>query len=382
LAIPAPDSTTVHQIELSIYNFWNWCPANFQGDCDTLSRAPYFCDKTQQSPESRGWGTFDFNTVLFNVNKSQAVGCGLHTSAELAPPEEEAYRSGFAHELQHLAGGGTLEFAATSGEYLAGARWENSQGMSLVNQGMRELNAGSESPYNIYRLFHAYVFGHFAGSPATPTDDLYYKSTRYVAPGDTASHGLTYLGIAQTLASDFAGSVPGADGHEMLGNLYHRFALARFADDSTGYAGGIYGFGDSGVSPRHFGWFEFFDYCNANKRVDWIPPDLTVHPGAVGTISVWTDPDSTLESRQLQLESFGSEYLIFRADSSYFATQPARTLNLSVTSVPLPINHAVKIGYLEYGPRRGTCSATRSGAYPRAVPSTVSATCSSSPGEP
>jgi hypothetical protein len=48
LAIPGPNGTATHQLEISLYHVWNWCAAVFQGDCDTLGQAPYFCDTSKE----------------------------------------------------------------------------------------------------------------------------------------------------------------------------------------------------------------------------------------------------------------------------------------------------------------------------------------------
>ena len=350
-------STTYTKINVALYHdldFFHDYPS--ADGCDSTDN---ICDDVFRPYESEGKGGQCLNNLFYSVNHRLGWKQPL---CSLQSGEEGARNLGFAHELQHLCDlvniNGTFrdnlasEFLSTAGEYVGGTRWKNAQHVKEVNEGVGHVPS-RDAPYNLYRLFNAYLFGHLSGSPSDLTDDYLYQVIR-----KDATNSVSWADMAAVLNDEFSSEVPGADGTAKLEELYQRFAIARFADDST-YAGGIYGFGDSGVSSRDFGWFEWTD--TNEPRVNWMPPDLLlgedVRLNGPYTISNWSDPVdsvSTTTTRQLRLLRLGSEYCILRADPSFLGGGDSRTLHFEVhSSSSVPAGTAVRVSYIAYADEAG-----------------------------
>jgi hypothetical protein len=123
------------------------------------------------------------------------------------------------------------------------------------------------TPYQMYRLFGGYLFHHY--SAAADTGDLVYKWGRYKNGSNVPD---TYFSGLATIMnqSPWSGVISGSGAGDKLGNVLHRYGIARYVDNNS-YAGGIYGFG-SDVHPSYFKLFEWVDQNWA--RAEIVPPAL------------------------------------------------------------------------------------------------------------
>lgn len=358
------DSTFTH-INISLYHELDFCRGVLpQSSCDV---DPTICDPTKRTYESYGFGGQMHNSLIYAVNESE--GYALPKAPLMSGAEAGGANLGFSHELGHMAiaanngvannGGRSGEFLATCAEFVGGTVWENSYAISRVNQPISEKTYGGRPPYNAYRLFNAYLFAHYSGSPSDITDDLIYKFAR--TPNQYFSQLTTILN------DDFGSLLPGSTVEEKTESLFSQFALARYIDSPT-YAGGTYGFGNTGVSPRHFGWFEWGTHAALDtNRVLWMPPDILCGQelrelGPFST-STWTDTIDTTNSvktRDLEVAPSASEYFIFRADTTYLAAAGGpRDLEISIQSPSHPSTVEFRIDYIRYNTAVGDLHLTQ-----------------------
>jgi hypothetical protein len=324
-----------------------------------------------------------------------AAACG-NSSLPPKNPFRVARELGFAHELAHLcdyankaalakvqANVMNSEALSTGAEYVGGARWRN-YGLRSPEYDVSLMYGNSNNfappggavlfPYDHWRLFNAYLFTHLTGYTSADSSTLVYKWIRQNTP--TVGERTGFVGLGTTLMQGpFASQIPGSRAAEKLGNLMHRFAIARYLNNSS-YAGGIYGFGTE-VSTTYFRLFNWIDQAFA--RVRTLPPLRKLGAphgdGLPDTLSKLIDPvdpiPSTAQNKKhlteccyqgqyyepVRIVMSGSDYFIFSADSTYFATNHDRELSIRVRgteAVPfyssggIYLRTGFRLGYVTY----------------------------------
>ena len=283
--------------------------------------------------------------------------------------QEGAESKELAHEVAHVLWfanslSGALwanEFHSTVAEYVTGHRWDDSVYPS--NQ-FYDKTYLSNSTYFLTRLFSAYMMEHFSGN-AGVEDDLAYNWARE-APNTGANRSMLQLGdVLDSLDNEFSGRYPsgvvGSTSSETAGNLYHRQAIARYANDNT-YDGGTFGFG-TGVSARDHKLFEWPD--SNSFQVRSVAPHFTLgpdnaDPGSPLVVSEFIGTGEHKPSqwsvdcrtRELGMRRWASEYIVLQSDPGYFIDGYGRskTLNVTVKSTGSidTTDYAVELGYIVY----------------------------------
>jgi hypothetical protein len=320
------------------------CPSSWSSDC-----------KRGNFVECGGYGVYRGQNRLVTTG-------GLCPADRPDTPEFVARSSVWSHELAHLCDKANKRFIdpansellATGAEYLSGERWNKypdnpratEYDVSLMTGNPNNLNCnGSETrcKYNQYRLFNAYLFEHFSGS--ADSLDLVYRWMRYQEDGKYLT---SFRGLGNVLMEPpFAERIEGETPAEKMGNLYQRFAMARFADEPHAFDG-RFGFGPE-VSPRFMRFFEWHEKAAlARSRV--VPPVIRIRADAApDTVTEWQDSEQpSAEPEPLRVVTTGTDYILFVADSASFAGDD-RTLRIRILGTgPVPANQSFRLGTLSY----------------------------------
>lgn len=253
------------------------------------------------------------------------------------PPAEALRRSCFAHELTHLisdlvndarkprwADEGTAETGSLlSKGYFAGNGQVNRN--TYYNGSAR-----AALPYRHFSPILAYLYTHYAGEP-DPGDDLL---SAWHAERNLSFHGLARA--VERLAGtypDLPGARDGATADRIVGNLYHRVAVAKLLDERA--PGARYGFGGHLSTRDQLAYFNWVD--TNGLRVRCIPPLYTASAGAGVWHATYTDPvqrdrpderrgQCPRAARILGLRSWSADYLVVNADGG----GPPRDLQLDL----------------------------------------------------
>ena len=255
-----------------------------------------------------------------------------------------------AHEMAHLshmardpyADVAFSELLAVGAEYVTGERWQKPSPNPRSTEYDVSLKSGSEDnvrcagrevlcKYQQFRLWNAYLFSHFSGSGVDSLDLVYRWVHR-----DT----LSWRGLAMTLLEEpFARQIDGKTGGEKLGNLYHRFAMARYMDTN-----GVFGFGPD-VSPRAMRFFEWPDTLALPRR-QAVPPVVRLRSDERRAFSSWRDPVQPWAGEEpCRVLTTGSDYWVVLA-----AGGSERPLSIHVRG-PVPPNQSFRLGYATYAER-------------------------------
>jgi len=272
------------------------------------------------------------------------------------------------------------EFLSTGAERLIGDTWSEGHGenpteydYSLMGTNSNNFSCGPrgelDCKYDLFRLFNAYLYQHFRGSVAS--DDAVYRMVRYVENGQHIQD-LRALGNV-LMDPPLSGRIPGTTPNQKVGNLYQRFAMARYANDNT-YAGGIYGFG--AVSARSFRVFEWVNSGLDRKRV--VPPVFLIGDAMDDTsphaMTSWTDPvQPSAGSEPFRVLTTGSDYYLFLADSSLINHGCSRDLSIRIRGTEtVPTNQDFRIGYMVFNGNDSTLYDNALTGVVETVPVTIS----------
>ena len=267
-----PSAVTVHKIDLNLYHKGDFTGGN-----------EYEC-----------YGYYNQGTQIF-VNG----GCAS-TGSPPKNPSVVLQEFQFPHELAHLCDYANVgaafngfpdatcsEMMSTGAEYVAGDRFKGWRPPRSPEYDATLMYGNSNNyhnapwqpsanlviaPYEQYRMFMTYLFTHHSGYSSADSSSLLYRWIRNTS-GDTLYGAdrtrFTALGN-ELMKAPFKNQLPGSRAAEKLGNLIHRFGMAKYADDPT-YLSGRYGFG-SEVTAESFFMFEWVDTNFARART--IPPTI------------------------------------------------------------------------------------------------------------
>lgn len=285
-------------------------------------------------------------------------------STTILEPEDVGNGPGLAHEMGHviesanisgaLMGGWPTEGLACAAEVVMGFLPQDKSNVPYFDTSFASYRSQPSvtHPYLRYRMFYAYLHSHYAGDPEDDTDDLIYRWVRSTAGDPLVLPVAPYshpAGFA-ALLDDEAG-IPGSGGAEKMGFLFHRAALALYAD-TTGVYNGDYGFGDN-LSARDSRMFEWWNTGALHSRA--VPPVFTLGTAELEPVTIDTYLDAVDDSlkstycatKPLGWRTWGTDYLVFKAGPSAVDS----TLYVGFESkegVPLPEDFLLKVGYIAY----------------------------------
>ena len=307
--------------------------------------------------DSNECGSAGASCALDNVVWIYVQDTGEETLEDLQIPHE------LGHILWSVNAGGKVwinELHATMAEYVLGHRWDD---FSYISNQFYDQTVLTTKVYFLKRLFVAYIMEHFSGG-AGIADDLGYNWVRE-APNTGTARGMLQLGdVLDSLDQEYSNTYPsveGASASEIAGNLFHRYGLAKYANNNS-LDSGKYGFGSS-VSARDHDLFDWDD--TGSHQVRSIAPHFVLGPDNAGpsapfvaseflgtgghTPSQWTEDCRT---RQLGMRPWASEYIVLRSDPDYFepGLNRSKTLNVTIASLDSvdTSSYDIKIGYLIY----------------------------------
>ncbi|HET9233505.1 MAG TPA: hypothetical protein VFP10_05145, partial [Candidatus Eisenbacteria bacterium] len=255
-----------------------------------------------------------------------------------------------AHEMAHLshlardpyADVAFSELLAVGAEYVTGERWQKPSSNPRSTEYDMSLKSGSEDnvrcagrevlcKYQQFRLWNGYLFSHFSGD-GVDSLDLVYRWIHRDRP--------SWRGLALTLLEEpFASRLPGKTAGEKLGNLYHRFAMARYMDTS-----GVYGFGPD-VSPKPMHFFEWPDTLALPRR-RVMPAVVRLGKDERHSYTSWRDPVQPWGGEEpCRVLTTGSDYWVLLAEDG-----PERPLRIHVRGA-VPANSSFRLGYATYAER-------------------------------
>jgi hypothetical protein len=289
------------------------------------------------------------------------VAGGACPDTEPRSPEEVA-GSALAHEMAHLchrlrdpfADSAFSEMLATGAEYLMGERWHTPAPNPRSTEYDVSLKSGSEDnlrcagrevtcKYNQFRLWNAYLFSHFSG--AADSLGLVYRWVHHASGSSDggAPHirsGPSWRGLAEVLLEEpFASQIPGRSAGEKLGNLYQRFAMARYMDLPEGE----FGFG-ADVSPRPMRFFEWPDTLALPRRRA-VPPLVRLGRGERRAFTAWRDPVQPWAGEEpCRILTTGSDYWVVKAAGADQGDLQVRIRGRA----PIPPNQSFRLGYATY----------------------------------
>lgn len=306
------------------------------------------------------------------VDDGRAGGHAIDTTLTLNVKPGESYFNpgdvgsspGLAHELGHV-----VEFANSIGG--GGSGWPT-EGLACAAEVVMGFWPGDKSnvpyfdtafasyrsqdltyPYQRYRMFHSYLHTHYAGDPEDDTDDLIYRWVRSTVPDPPEFPVAPYshpAGFAAFLADETG--IEGNSGAEKMAFLFHRAALALYADTTDVYDGD-YGFSGN-VSARDIAMFEWWPGTGAlHSRA--VPPVFTLGTAELTPVTTDTYLDAVDDStkstycstKPLGWRKWGTDYLTFKAGPSALDS----TLCVGFESkegVSLPADFLLKVGYIAY----------------------------------